>query len=198
MDDFSSAIKKLGEFWAIAAGLCAFAAGWLSFGRRHGRRLLRSVDLSDHLHQHFGHESTKTLAGELHRIHIDGAIREVRIALLERRSSSAIYVCDSVSGGCTYANSELADMYGMDAADFAGNGWTEGIVPEERAGVFSAWQNAIGNCLPYECEYTVLNRRTEERFRVHTRAYPAKLKSGKVVWYVGTVERISDPDDAGD
>ncbi len=189
MDIFIDHIKRFAEYWPILVGVAAVAASWISYGRRHGNRLLRSLDLSDHLHERFGHEKASSLAEELHGSYVDGAVREVRIALLERRSSAAIYVCDATTGECTYANTELAELFGMDAADFAGRGWTDAVPSDERAVVFAGWLHAVKEHLPYEREYGVINRRTGEQFRVHTRAYPAKLKSGKIVWYVGTVER---------
>jgi PAS domain S-box-containing protein len=183
-------LKRFSEYWAVLVGIIAFAAGWYRFGRKHSLRLLRSVDLSDHLHERFGHKKARDLATEIHGNHIDAAVREVRVTLLERRTSASVYVCDAVTGECTYANAELAELFGMDATDFAGRGWTDAIVAGERAEVFAVWQNAVKEHLPYECEYNVLNRRSNEVFRVYTRAYPAKLKSGKIVWYVGTVERV--------
>ncbi len=190
MDVLVAHIKRFAEYWAAFVGVAAIAAGWYRYGRKHGNRLLRSLDLSDHLHDRFGHEKASELAGDIHSGHVDAAVREVRVALLERRSSAAIYVCNSVTGECTYANMELAELFGLDAADFAGNGWLSAINSEERSAVWQRWQQAVREHIPYECEYGVTNQRTGEAFLAYTKAYPAKLKTGKIVWYVGTVEKI--------
>lgn len=185
-------LKRVSEYWIAIVSVAGIAAGWLRYGRRHGTRLLRSMDLSDSLHQRFGHTEADKLATDIHGSHIDGAVREVRVALLERRASAAIYVCNSVTGECTYANSELSELFGVDATDFAGNGWLSAIDGKQRGDVWKMWQAAVREHIPYECEYDVTNQRTGESFRCYTKAYPAKLKTGQIVWYVGTVERIAD------
>lgn len=190
MDVVIAHLKRFAEYWAAVVAFAAIATGWCRYGRKHGNRLLRSMDLSDSLHERFGHGKAQELATELHAGHVDGAVREVRLALLERRTSAAIYVCNSVTGECTYANVELAELYGLDAADFAGAGWLSAIDSEERADVWQRWQHAVKEHIPYECEYNVKNQRTGEEFRVFTKAYPARLRTGQIVWYVGTVERV--------
>lgn len=192
MDDLIAGLKWLAGYWAILVGVGATAAAWFRYGQRHCTRALRSVALSDRLHERFGHDKPADLVATIHGGHIDGAVREVRMALLERRTSAAIYVCNSVTGECTYANSELSELFGMDAADFAGNGWLSAIDSKERNEVWKLWQSAVKEHIPYEYTYGITNQRTGERFRCYTKAYPAKLKTGEVVWYVGTVERIEE------
>lgn len=192
VDDLIAGLKWLAGYWAVFVGAGATAAAWFRYGKRHCVRVVRTVALSDRLHERFGHTEANKLAEDIHGSHIDGAVREVRVALLERRASAAIYVCNSVTGECTYANSELAELFGMEAADFSGNGWLSAIDSKERGEVWKLWQSAVREHIPYECEYNVTNQRTGDQFRCITKAYPAKLKTGQVVWYVGTVERIEE------
>jgi PAS domain-containing protein len=190
VDDLISGVKWLAGYWHIGVAVGVTAAGWFRYGKRHCTRVVRSLALSDRLHEQFGEDTAKKLANAIHEACIEGAIREVRVILIEQAIGSKVYVCSSTTGDCTYANSELAEFFGMDAADFAGNGWLRAIDKSERQEVFEAWKSAVQNNMPYESEYTVVNQRTHERTKCRSKAYPAKLKSGELVWYVGTVEEI--------
>ena len=192
MDDLIAGLKWLGEFWAFGVGGVAALVAWYRYGKRHSSRVMRAVVLSDRLHDRYGRTEPEQVAADIHGGHVDAAVREVRVVLLERKVSAAIYVCDALNGDCTYANSELAELWGMDAADLSGTGWLSAIDTTERNRVWREWQESIKNHIPYECTYKVTNQRTGESFRCHTKAYPAKVKSGQTVWYVGSVERIEE------
>jgi PAS domain-containing protein len=183
-------LRTLIDLWPAVAAVAVAVAGWLRWGRRVYTRVVRSLALSDKLHDRFGETAADALSVAIHDACVEGSVREVRVQILEETLDLCIYICDSKTGECTRASRNLAELFGMDADDFRGNGWLAAIDHDEKVAIWDHWQECVENKLPYSAQYHVTNQRTGERFLCTTVATPAKLKTGEIVWYVGLVERV--------
>ena len=127
---------------------------------------------------------------------------DARVAHNERRtevildlSPHPIYEC-ATDGRCVFANEKLCDLFGLSESDMLGNGWLEGILPEERERVHSTWIFAVKKSIPYECAYTVRNCKTGEKYKAITRALPLSHDE-EVIGYLGIFSSIEKIEDKG-
>lgn len=191
MDDIQRLIDRVSDFWGWIIGAVTGVMAALAAWRKHGRRIHRTVVLSDRIHEHFGKDAGKKIVDELSRRSKDIVLGEVRQQFLEQRLGIALYVCAS-SGSCEYASEALADLFGLERAEMLGNGWLKAVDMSERQKVMEFWEYAVKHNMPYDYEYAVINQNTGKRFRVITRAFPVASRSGEMLCYVGMVEMLSD------
>lgn len=84
---------------------------------------------------------------------------------------------------------------GQDRGAILEGGWLDGVHPDDRERVATAWQEALRSRQPYECEYTILSPEGERR-EIVSRGVPL-IEDGRVIEWVGTstdvtVQRRSD------
>lgn len=115
---------------------------------------------------------------------------ECRTEVILDLSPQPIYEC-SPDGECTFANEKLCDLFGLSEVDMMGNGWLDGILPEERERVHSIWIAAVKNLIPYECSYTVRNLKNGKRYNAVTRALPLH-NEGELIGYLGILSKIEE------
>jgi PAS domain S-box-containing protein len=180
------------DLWPAVVAIIAVAGGWISFGHRLHKRVVRCLDFSDRMHASFGAEAVEALSSAIKEAHIDAAVRECRVQIVEEMLGLAVYICDAKTGNCVKASHRLAELFGMDTTDMLGSGWLSGLDQSEKIEVWENWKKCVAEQLPYEREYTVVHRGTGEPIRCRTVATPARLKTGEIVWYVGIVERVDE------
>ncbi len=192
MDDLKAALGKITDVWGYVIAIGGIVIACHKHVRRAYRAVYRALRFSNAIHVHFGNNAATALIESLRERTRDGAIREVRLTLLEDSLGAGIYVCDPVTGACLNCNTALAELFGLDQAAFRDFGWLSAIVPDDRIAVHERWTACVRNKIPYECSYRVKNQRTGREFRVITRAYPAMLKDGTLLCYVGTAAEIRE------
>ena len=188
MDDIENVLDKLAGLWGYALGCGGFIIASHKWFRRWYRDVYRALRFSSLIHSHFGSNAATAIIESLRERTRDGAIREVRLTLLEESLGAGIYVCDPVTGKCLNCNTALAELFGLDIGAFRDFGWLCAILPDDRIAVYDRWTACVKNTIPYEYSYRVKNQRTGREFRVLTRAYPAVLRDGTLLCYVGTCE----------
>ena len=190
MDDLKSIAGKIADLWGYALATVGVLA--VCHGRivKLYRTVSRAFRLSNASHDHFGTDPALSIVESLRQHTRDGAVQEVRLTLLEESLGAGIYVCDATTGACTNCNSALAELYGLDKAAFRDSGWLSAVVPDDRISVYERWQESVRKKIPYELSYFVRNQRTDRKFRVITKAYPAILADGTILCYVGTCEEV--------
>ena len=191
MDDLKSVLSKISDIWGyilVVGGVLVSCHKWF---RKWYRAVHRAMRFSNAIHSHFGTNAATAIIESIRERTRDGAIREVRLTLLEESLGAGIYVCDPVTGACLNCNTALSELFGLDQMSFRDFGWLSAIVPDDRITVHERWTACVRNKIPYECEYRTRNQRTGREFRVMTRAYPAVLKDGTLLCYVGTCEEVT-------
>lgn len=192
MEELSKLVANVGSVWGWLVAACGMAVAGHRVWRRRSGSIRRALRLSDQLHDHYGVNVAESLVAELHKKNRDGAIRELRTQLLEDKSGSAVFV-SGADGRCEFANGQLAEMFGLDAHEFIGNGWLEAIDSDERLEVHEHWIECVTRKVPYRREYTVVNQRTGHSISCVARAYPAVLVDGTLLGFVGIVDRRKSP-----
>lgn len=188
MDEAIKWIQRAILAWSWLAGVVAGVVSAVVWYRRNGLRLRRSLRMSDRLHDHFGREVADKVIEEFDRRSRDGRIRELRQQFVESRLGLALYIC-SGDGACEYVNDALADLFGLERVECLGNDWLKAIAVEQRQSVLEMWNYAVKNHMPYDYEYEIVHPKTKKRTRVITKAFPVMARDGKLLCYVGIVEK---------
>ena len=184
MDDLKKLYDRLSDLWAVVFGVVGGVTAIWRVYRVYGARIWRAVLLSDAIHIHFGPKAATAFIADFQNSKRDGIILESRLQLVENKLDLAGYVC-SASGECEWVNSECAELLGIERINCLGFGWIEGIEATERTRVHSEWMHAVAHKLPYECRYTVHNRRSGKKTICVTFAFPHITSGGKLICYVG-------------
>ena len=108
---------------------------------------------------------------------------EERFRTLATLAPVGIYLADPY-GNCLYANTAWCKMAGLSLEDALGQGWIKGLHPDDRAFVFSSWQQMVESQGKWGLEY-----RFQTLEGVVTTVYgvatPQFDVSGKVIRYIG-------------
>lgn len=96
------------------------------------------------------------LAGDEHNESlIDRMIKEeFRSRYMLMHARDGVFECDS-NGMCTYVNPTLARLYGLEASAMLGRGWLAAVAVADRDRVWTAWQHAVQDQIPYEDTFTL-------------------------------------------
>jgi len=190
VDSLENLFNKLVGLWGILLGCGGALLAGHKWIRQWYRAVSRALRFSIAMHAHFGSNPATVLIELLRERTRDGAIREIRLTLLEESLGAGIYLCHPDTGSCFKCNTALSELWGLDQVSFCDFGWLSAVMPDDRIAVHERWTACVRNKIPYECEYRIRNQRTGREFKVVTRAYPAVLKDGTILCYVGTVEEM--------
>jgi PAS domain S-box-containing protein len=148
------------------------------------------VPFMDSMTHEFSPNSGKSIKDQMNRIDDSIRLGELRSKMISNSLvSTGAYECRA-DGNCTWVNNALSEMYGLDKDQMLGQGWLSAVKFNERQTVWETWHNAIINDIPYESEYTVVNQKKRNEFRVRTVAVAHKNLDGDVLGYYGTVLSI--------
>ena len=115
---------------------------------------------------------------------------EARFRTLCDYSPHGVFYTDS-HGSCTYTNQRWQEIYGLTFEQSLGQGWAEGVHPDDRTAVLNLWQNTAPGQDEAEMEFRI--RRGDNTVRtVCARAHAVKNAAHQIIGYVGSVEDISD------
>ncbi|GAB4282417.1 MAG: hypothetical protein Fur0025_11620 [Oscillatoriaceae cyanobacterium] len=115
---------------------------------------------------------------------------EQRYQTLARLSPVGIFQSDA-QGNNTYSSERWCEITGFTQAEAMGQGWLKSLHPDDLEMIFNAWQQAIMNKTPFQCENRLLDRYGNSLW-VLTQAIPELDDNGEVVGYVGTITDIND------
>lgn len=141
------------------------------------------------LHREFSKNSGKSIKDQITRIDNNTKVSDSRIRLIATNLvSTGLFECDA-SGMYTWVNKALSDMFGLEREEMLENGWISAIVAEDRNRVWKNWTECVAQHIPYEEEYTVFNRKTNEEFSVRVVAIANKNDYGQILSYLGTIAK---------
>jgi PAS domain S-box-containing protein len=140
------------------------------------------------------------LRGEMaERGRVEAALRETeeRFRMLASLAPVGVYLCD-LMGHCTYANPRWCEMAGLSPEAALGNGWVQGLHPEDRDKILAHWAQMVASEGHWALEYRFQTPDGRVTW-VHGLAAAQRDASGKVVGYVGVntdiTERKRDEDE---
>jgi PAS domain S-box-containing protein len=126
------------------------------------------------------------------RQQIEATLRasEQRYATLTEMSPVGIFQADAV-GHCLYVNERWCQIAGLRPEEAAGWGWVNGIHPEDRGFVLTAWYAAAEASHPFRLEYRFQNAAGDVTW-VIGQAVAERGVAGETVGYIGTITDITD------
>jgi PAS domain S-box-containing protein len=142
------------------------------------------------LEKEFSKNGGKSIKDQINRIDDAVSLAELRSKMIASNLlSTGAFECDA-AGNYTWANKAACDMFGLSFEEFIGKGWLTSVIDDERANVWKTWIEAINLDIPYEVEYTIVNRQTHVSFRVRVVAIPHKTVDKKILAYYGTIVKV--------
>ncbi|MFC1500991.1 PAS domain S-box protein [Elusimicrobiota bacterium] len=94
-------------------------------------------------------------------------------------------------GLCTYVNEKWLEIASLKPQEALGEGWTNGLYPEDKETVFKVWANAIKNNYNFKLEYR-FGKPYSKITWVLGQAMAEKDSDGKITGYVGTITDITE------
>lgn len=114
---------------------------------------------------------------------------EARFRTIAERSPVMIWRADT-KGRCDYFNQTWYDFRGRTRAQEIGEGWAEGIHPEDREGCLATYRGAVARREPFEMTYRL--RRHDGQFRwISDRGTPYCDGEGTFLGYLGSCSDIT-------
>ena len=174
--------------WAIDTPLISqgVVLGWVGLASFSEKKVL--IESNIHLLRMFA----EIVTNALQRQQTEKALQESerRYFSLTKISPVGIFQTDA-AGNCVYVNDRWREIAGIPLGDALGQGWSVAIHPEDRQRVFSEWNRAGQENLPFRAEYR-FQRPDGLITWVLGQAIPEKDNFGNITSYVGTITDISD------
>ena len=128
----------------------------------------------------------------IERVWADDALRESRerFRALAQVSPVGIFRTDA-KGHCLYVNDRWCEIAGLTLQEARGQGWAQGIHPDDRERVFAEWYKSAQEELPFESEYR-FRRPDGVTTWVFGQAMAERGDSGEIAGYVGTVTDVTE------
>lgn len=115
---------------------------------------------------------------------------EERFRTLSRLAPAGIYLTDA-AGQCVYVNDRWCEMAGLTPEQARGDGWLQGIHPDDRPAVQANWHQMVQSSGRWGLEYRFRDRR-EQVIWVYGTATVLHDSAGQVVGFVGLNMDITD------
>ncbi|MEK8025587.1 CHASE domain-containing hybrid sensor histidine kinase/response regulator [Pseudaquabacterium rugosum] len=119
---------------------------------------------------------------------------EARFRALTEHAPLGVFAADA-SGAMTYANAQWQAIFGLSAAQSLGHGWQTALHPQDRLPLQQAWRQCAAQGLTCDQAFRVRRADGSER-RVHGMAQPLFDARGAVTAYVGTVQDVTEREEA--
>jgi PAS domain S-box-containing protein len=110
-------------------------------------------------------------------------VSEEQFRTLAEIAPAGIYMTDT-KGDCLYANPRWCEMAGMEQQDALGQGWVQGVHPEDRESVLANWKKMVESEGAWGMEYRFQTPGKRDTW-VYALATPQRDDVGKIVKYVG-------------
>ncbi|NEQ32696.1 MAG: PAS domain S-box protein, partial [Leptolyngbya sp. SIO4C5] len=95
-----------------------------------------------------------------------------------------------VEGNCLYVNERWCQIAGLTLAEALGEGWVQGLHPDDREIIYTEWTKAAQTRQPFQLEYRFRNRAGKTTW-VYGQAIAERSLEGKITGYVGTITDIT-------
>ncbi len=95
-------------------------------------------------------------------------------------------------GYCIYNNQRLTDYLEMSSEQVEGNGWMDGVYPDDRQRAWQMWRTSIQTETPYEIEFRLRDGSSGAYRWFLVRGVPVRDEIGQVVKWVGTCTDIEE------
>jgi len=115
---------------------------------------------------------------------------EQRYATLAASVPVGIFRTDA-AGNCIYANDRYYQITGLSPESAAGEGWQQGLHPEDCHRIAAAWDQSVRQHTPFQLEYRFQHADGTVVW-VYGQAIAEPDKTGQIIGYVGTLTDISD------
>ncbi len=132
----------------------------------------------------------KRQAAQLAEVNAELKESEERFRLLSACSPVGIFLTD-VEGRCTYTNPRFQTICGLTYQESLGEGWLQSVHAEDREQVKAEWFARTQSNSEYSSEFRCQTPEGMVR-QVHVRASPMLSAQGKLLGHVGTVEDITE------
>ena len=116
--------------------------------------------------------------------------REQRYTTLVATAPVGIFRYDT-AGYCTYANTYYCQISGLSIEAIMGQGWQDGLHPNDRDRIMAAWEQTLQKKHPFQLEYRFQHRDGTVKW-AYTQVVPERAANGQVSGYVGTVTDITE------
>lgn len=116
---------------------------------------------------------------------------EERFRTLTTLSPTGVYMTDA-EGHCLYVNERWLEMAGLSAEEAIGDGWVQGIHPDDREKVSAAWYGMVQSGGKWGLEYRFLNSANGRITWVYGVATAIHNAEGDVTGYLGVNVDINE------
>jgi PAS domain S-box-containing protein len=116
---------------------------------------------------------------------------DARYQALTEVSPVGIFYTD-VLGNCLYVNERWCQIAGITCEEALGEGWVQGIHPDDRDRIFAEWYRAMQEKLPFKSEYRFQRLNSSQVKWVLGQAVGQLGENGEVKGYVGTITDITE------
>jgi PAS domain S-box-containing protein len=126
--------------------------------------------------------------------HMKGNIAIIvrQVELLHENANHAAWRTDK-NGQCQWINSKWSELTGLSLAQAGGNGWVEGLAPEDRERVFAEFSLCIERRTPLSTQFHMIDRKGNKT-RVSCKGFPVMdPDSSEPLAWIGTNIVIADP-----
>jgi len=134
----------------------------------------------------------------IERQQIEARLRESeqRYMTLAAAAPVGIFRTDA-KGNCIYANDRWCQIAGLTPEAAPGEGWRQGLHPEDRQAIATEWYQSAQEQRPFSLEYR-FQRPDGTVTWVYGQSVAEQNSQGQVIGYVGTITDISDRKQAED
>ncbi|MBF0216823.1 MAG: PAS domain S-box protein [Candidatus Omnitrophica bacterium] len=146
-------------------------------------RLVSSAPVHDASGDIIGAVSVVRDITELKRGEEKTRVSEEKFRLIAQLAPAGIYLT-APNGECHYVNERWIEMAGLTIEEALGNGWVNGIHPEDRAMVLESWDRMVSSRGHWGREYRFMDKEGRTTW-VYGLAAPQIGSDGNIIGYVG-------------
>ncbi len=113
-------------------------------------------------------------------------LREERFSSIAELSPVGLYMTDA-DGSCEYVNERYSKLIGLSIEECMGEGWKDGLHPDDKVRIFKTWYESVANNDPvYINEY----RTAKTNRDISVKAKALRTKDGEIYAFLGVIEPV--------
>jgi len=151
---------------------------------------IKSIELSNSFHEHFGTFPAKKIKDLHNTISRSSNTLELRQSISEKHMQIGIYICEAETGRCVWTNDFLNELFEMDSTHMKDYGWAAAIHESDSAKILDIWREAVTENNPYYAEYKIKGRLTNRVKHISTHAIAVTDENHQKLCYVGYMYEI--------
>ncbi|TQM03134.1 SpoIIE family protein phosphatase [Pseudonocardia kunmingensis] len=113
-----------------------------------------------------------------------------RYRTLLSQAPVGIWVADR-RGATTFANEQVAQLWGRPVGELTGSAWVEGVHPDDREATVAGWSAAVRDGSVWDTTYRISGRDGALR-HVHATARPLRDAAGALTGFLGTTVDVTE------